>query len=89
MQIIKSVAAGPWGEKPHTRTTWYETLESQADLDRAVWFVLGQSDVFLCTAGDLTLLPKILDAASRFEAAPADDEMLGMVAERQMTPLFV
>jgi aryl-alcohol dehydrogenase-like predicted oxidoreductase len=89
VQIIKSVAAGPWGEKPKTRTTWYATLEEQADLDKAVWFVLGQQGVFLNTAGDLNLLPRVLDAASRFEAPPAEDAMQRMVAERQVTPLFV
>jgi aryl-alcohol dehydrogenase-like predicted oxidoreductase len=89
VQIIKSVAVGRWGEKPHTRTTWYETLEDQADLDRAVWFVLGQPGVFLNTAGDVNLLPKVLDAASRFEAAPSEEEMRRMVASRELTPLFV
>jgi predicted aldo/keto reductase-like oxidoreductase len=88
VQIIKSVAVGPWGEKPKTRTTWYETLEDQADLDRAVWFVLGIPGVFLNTAGDVNLLPRVLDAASRFEAAPAAAEMQAMVGEREMTPLF-
>ncbi len=88
VQIIKSVAVGRWGEKPHTRTTWYETLEDQADLDRAVWFVLGRPGVFLNTAGDLDLLPRVLDAASRFEQAPAAEDMARMTAEREMTPLF-
>ena len=88
VQIIKSVAVGPWGEKPHTRTTWYETLEDQADLDRAVWFVLGLPGVFLNTAGDVNLLPKMLDAASRFQQAPTQGEMKEMAAEQEMTALF-
>ncbi len=88
VQIIKSAAVGPWGEKPKTRATWYETLEDQADLDRAVWFVLGQEGVFLNTAGDVDLLPKVLDAASRFVRRPSDDEMQKLVQEREMTPLF-
>lgn len=88
VQIIKSVAMGPWGDKPHTRTTWYETLEDQVDLDRAVWFVLGLPGVFLSTAGDVNLLPKVLDAASRFEKAPDAEEMKQMVSEEKMTPLF-
>jgi predicted aldo/keto reductase-like oxidoreductase len=88
VQIIKSVALGRWGEKPHTRTTWYETLEDQPDLDRAVWFVLGTPGVFLNTAGDVNLLPRILDAASRFEQPPAAEEMQRMVTEEEMAPLF-
>jgi aryl-alcohol dehydrogenase-like predicted oxidoreductase len=88
VQIIKSVAVGPWGDKPHTRTTWYEALEDQADLDRAVWFVLGLPGVFLSTAGDVNLLPKVLNAASRFKKAPSAEEMKQMVSAETMTPLF-
>ena len=88
VQIIKSMAVGPWGDKPHTRTTWYETLEDQDDIDRAVWFVLGIPGVFLNTAGDVNLLPKVLDAASRYEIAPAQEEMRMMAAEEGMTSLF-
>lgn len=87
-QIIKSAAAGPWGDKPKTRATWYEALEDQGDLDRAVWFVLGDEGVFLNTAGDVDLLPKVLDAAGRFERRPSDDEMEELVRRREMTPLF-
>jgi hypothetical protein len=54
-----------------------------------VHWVLGRPGVYLNTSGDLTLLPKILDAAERFAAAPVDDEMQRMVDERTMTPLFV
>lgn len=89
VQIIKSVAVGPWGAKTHTRTTWYETLEDQADLDRAVWFVLAQPGVFLNTAGDVNLLPKVLDAASRFAAGPTVEQMQRMTASRQMKSLFM
>lgn len=89
VQIIKSLAVGRWGEKPRTRTTWYETLEQQADIDRAVWFVLSRPGVFLNTAGDVNLLPKVLDAASRFEHAPGAEAMQRMAVEQEMTPLFI
>ena len=89
VQIIKSLAAGPWDDKPKTHSTWYEPLADQNSIDRAVWFVLGQEGVFLNTAGDVELLPKVLDAASRFERCPSDEEMQEMVQRRGMTPLFV
>jgi hypothetical protein len=50
---------------------------------------LGNEDVFLNTAGDITLLPKVLDAAERFESRPSDDAMQAMVDEQRMEPLFV
>jgi hypothetical protein len=44
--------------------------------------------VFLNTAGDLTLLPKILDAASRFEKRPSSEAMAAMLDTKRMTSLF-
>ena len=88
MQTIKGVTMGPWNEKEHTHATWYEPLVEQAEVDRAVHWVLGRPGVFLNTAGDLTLLPKILDAATRYSSRPSDEEMRSLVERRGMTPLF-
>jgi aryl-alcohol dehydrogenase-like predicted oxidoreductase len=88
MQTIKAITLGPWNEKEHTHGTWYEPLAEQAELDRAVHWVLGRPGVFLNTAGDLTLLPKIFDAAERFALRPSDEEMRQLVERRGMTPLF-
>jgi aryl-alcohol dehydrogenase-like predicted oxidoreductase len=88
VQTIKSVARGPWAVTERTRNTWYQPLEAQADIDRAVHWVIGQPNIFLNTAGDMHLLPKILDAASRFEARPSDDDMLRMLEQQQLTTLF-
>ncbi len=89
VQTIKAITLGPWNEMLHTHRTWYEPLTEQADIDRAVHWVLGRPGVFLNTVGDIHILPKVLTAASRFERAPADDEMRELVAKREMTPLFV
>lgn len=89
VQTIKGITAGPWNEKPRTRTTWYEPLEDQADIDRTVHWVLGRPGVFLNTVGDVDVLPRVLDAASRFQSRPSDAEMQAMVSRQQMTPLFV
>ena len=88
VQVIKSIARGPWATTGRTHTTWYQPLEAQADIDRAVHWVLGLPDVFINTAGDLTLLPKVLDAANRFERRTADDEMAKMLDTQSMTSLF-
>src|SRR5881398_1985779 len=68
LQTIKSLARRSWDGRPHTASTWYEPLREQADIDLAVHWVLGRPDVFLCTTGDLEILPLLLDAAERFEA---------------------
>ncbi len=46
--------------------------------------MLGNPQVFLLTTGDVTVLPKLLDAAERYEARPDDDEMSAL----QLTALF-
>jgi aryl-alcohol dehydrogenase-like predicted oxidoreductase len=89
VQTIKAIVRAPWGDRAHTRATWYEPLEDQADIDRAVHWVIGRPGVFLNTAGDIHVLPKVLDAASRFEARPTDDEMRAAAEQQEMAPLFV
>jgi hypothetical protein len=41
------------------------------------------------TAGDVRLLPVILEAAERFERTPDNAEMRALVEAKQMEPLFV
>src|SRR2546425_10268004 len=88
VQVIKSIARGPWATTARTHTTWYQPLEERADIDRAVHWALGLPGVFLNTAGDLTLLPRVLEAASRFERRPTDEEMAVMLDSTRMTSLF-
>jgi aryl-alcohol dehydrogenase-like predicted oxidoreductase len=88
VQTIKSVARGPWGITPQNRNTWYQPLEEQEDIDRAVHWVLGRPDVFLNTLGDIDLLAKALDAASRFSKRPTAEEMDEMTKKNQISSLF-
>lgn len=88
VQVIKSIARGPWATTARTHTTWYQPLEEPADIDRAVHWALGLPGVFLNTVGDLALLPRVLDAASRFERRPPDDAMAAMLDAMRMTSLF-
>ncbi len=88
LQTIKGLTLGPWNDKEHTHGTWYEPFTDQADIDRAVHYVLGRPGVFLNTAADIGLLRRVLDAASRFAQAPAEEEMREMASARTMAPLF-
>jgi predicted aldo/keto reductase-like oxidoreductase len=89
VQIIKSIAhGGPKSGQSKPHNTWYRPLEDQASIDDAVHWVLDVDDTFLITAGDMDLLPMILDAGSRFRSAPSDDEMARMVEDLGMKPLF-
>jgi aryl-alcohol dehydrogenase-like predicted oxidoreductase len=89
VQTIKSIALRPWAGRTHTRTTWYQPLEDQGDIDLAVWWVLGRPGVFLNTVGDVDLLPRVLDAAERFEKRPDDTAMRALIERSKSEPLFV
>jgi aryl-alcohol dehydrogenase-like predicted oxidoreductase len=89
VQTIKSITRRPWGDREKTRATWYEPLEEQEAIDKAVHWVLGNPGVFLISVGDTNVLPKVLDAASRFEARPSEEEMRVLLDEQKMEPLFV
>jgi aryl-alcohol dehydrogenase-like predicted oxidoreductase len=90
VQTIKAIALRPWAGRPHTRATWYEPLEQQDDIDLSVWWVLSRPGVFLCSVGDVDLLPRVLDAASRFGGDAPDDGVMAALAERTAAdPLFV
>jgi aryl-alcohol dehydrogenase-like predicted oxidoreductase len=89
VQTIKSVARRPWGRRAKTYNTYfYEPLETQDAIDKSVHWSLGFPDSFLITVGDLQLLPKILDAATRFEKRPSDIEMRAIVDEFDIQPIF-
>ena len=92
VQTIKAIALQPWMGQAHTHPTWYQPLQNQGDIDMAVWWALARPGIFLTTVGDLNLLPRVLDAAQRFEELPS----AGALAEAQdyldkldFIPLFV
>jgi predicted aldo/keto reductase-like oxidoreductase len=89
VQTIKSIARGPWGDKTQTHNTWYEPLEDQTSIDKAVHWVLSRPGIFLNTVGDIHLLPKVLDAASRFQTGPSEEAMQAEAERVAIEPLFV
>jgi aryl-alcohol dehydrogenase-like predicted oxidoreductase len=88
VQTIKSISLAPWDGREQTAATWYEPLRDQDDIDLAVHWVLGRPGVFLNTAGDVTLLPKVLDAASRYDSRPSEAAMEDLSTRRTLVPLF-
>ncbi|HEY1368873.1 MAG TPA: aldo/keto reductase [Gaiellaceae bacterium] len=88
MQTIKSLALAPWDGRPQTAATWYEPLTDPADVELAVHWVLGREGVFLNTTGDVSLLPRLFEAAERFESRPDDETMHALVQRRSLAPLF-
>ena len=88
VQTIKSISRAPWDGRDQTASTWYEPLRERADIDLAVHWVLGRPGIFLNTVGDVTLLPKVLDAASRYESRPPCQAMEELLSRRELVSLF-
>jgi len=89
LQTIKSLARRRWDGRTATAATWYEPLREQADVDLAVHWVLGRPEAFLLTTGDVDLLPRLLEAAERFERRPSDEQLAALAARADAEPLFV
>ncbi len=89
LMVIKAAAQEPWGERDRTYTTWYKPFETQKTIDRSIHFVLSQEITGLASAGDVTLLPKILDAAERFVPVTASEQEEAIEGTRKRKQIFV
>ena len=85
VQTIKMIARGGWGGRDRECTTWYDPYREQEDIDKALWWVLSNPMHTAPSAGDVTLLPKVLDAAERFSRL--SDEEMAQVVSSQSPPL--
>jgi len=89
VQTIKSVARRPWEDRPKLYNTYfYEPFETQESIDKLVHWSLGLENNFQITAGDMKILPKILDAAKRFKEKPSDKEMDELVKAYNVEQIF-
>ncbi len=89
VHIIKTIAKDPWGERPKTHATWYEPFTDQAMIDRAVAFVLSQPVTTLTSAGDVTVMPRVLSAAERFRPLSAEQQASLLASADQYHSPFV
>jgi aryl-alcohol dehydrogenase-like predicted oxidoreductase len=89
VQTIKSIARSLWGKKVLSHVTWYEPLTDKHAITKCVHWVLGRSDLFLNTVGDIQELPKVLEAAANFQSLPPDEEMARLVKKEGLEPIFI
>lgn len=97
VQTIKAVARRRWpDDHSGRRFSWYQPLEDEAALARAVRWVLSNPQVFLNTSSDARLLRSILDVAGALGSSspspppppPTDDEMRADIVAQDIEPLF-
>ena len=73
VHIIKTLAKSPWYDREHPPTKpWYEPFDDQETIDRAVAFNAAQPIHTMCSSADVTVIPKMLDAAERYQSVSAD-----------------
>ncbi|MDE2722913.1 MAG: hypothetical protein OXI59_06025, partial [Gemmatimonadota bacterium] len=59
----------------------------QEAIDRSLWWVLSQPIHTAPTCGEISLLPKVLDAAERFVPLTPDEQAAAVAAQRPPQPL--
>ena len=74
IQTIKMLARGGWGDREQDTSTWYDPHREQPEIDKALWWVLSQPIHTAPSAGEVTLWPKVLDAAERFSPLTATQQ---------------
>ena len=88
MMIIKAITKAPWGERPHTATTWYEPFDKMDEIQRALNFALSYDVTGFCTAGDTNILPMVLEACENFKRLTAAELEEVIRSGKEYEPLF-
>ncbi|MBI9072745.1 MAG: aldo/keto reductase [Melioribacteraceae bacterium] len=88
VQTIKSLAKGLLTSEQAKHNVWYNPITDDNAISNSVNWVLGNPNVFLNTPGDINLLTKVLDTASKLTSKPDDSIMLKDVEKHNITSLF-
>jgi aryl-alcohol dehydrogenase-like predicted oxidoreductase len=86
--IIKSITKAPWGERPHTATTWYEPFEKIEEIQPAVNFALSYEVTGVCTAADIRVFPVMLKACENFTPLNESEREQMIQSAQRYEPLF-
>jgi predicted aldo/keto reductase-like oxidoreductase len=83
VMVIKSIAKGPWGDKQKKKTTWYEPFIEREWIQKTIHFALSQPITGICTPGDVSLVPEILEACESFETMDIgeQEELISQASE--------
>jgi aryl-alcohol dehydrogenase-like predicted oxidoreductase len=89
VMAIKAAAARPWGDRPHTATTWYEPYTAADEVTRGVRFALSVEGVHaFCTPGDVGVLTTALEAAAGFTPMDRDERRAALAATAGEAHIF-
>ncbi len=82
IQTIKMLARGGWGAQEKDCTTWYDPHRDPADIDTALNRLFSQEIHTAPSAGEINLIPAILDAAERYSRLDEDAQEEVVAAQR-------
>ncbi len=90
IQTIKAAARRRWtGSASETEHfSWYEPLQDDSAIERAVGFVLGRKGIFLNTSSDYRILRKTLETAASEIVLPSEQMMETDIRDFNIEPLF-
>lgn len=88
MLAIKAITKRPWQSPNHNYRTWYEPFDSQAEIDKSLWYVLSQGVTTAPMASDASLWPMLLDAAERFQPMNAEEQAVAVTEARRYQSIF-
>ena len=86
--VIKTITKAPWGERPHTATTWYEPFDKMDEIQKGVNFALSHDVTGLCTVGDTRILPMVLQACENFTRLSREEMEEMIKSDDRYEPLF-
>jgi aryl-alcohol dehydrogenase-like predicted oxidoreductase len=90
VQTIKAIARCRWSGSREGKFSWYEPLTDEGAIGRAVRYVLANTQLFLNTTSDATLLPMVLDAVAGAAGGgvPDTDQLRADIDTFGITSLF-
>jgi aryl-alcohol dehydrogenase-like predicted oxidoreductase len=91
LMFIKALARNLWREgEEHRYGTWYEPFDDQRTIDAAVAFALARrAATGLATAGDVRLLPMMIDAERRRPGTTPEAASAELARVSEFEPPFV
>jgi hypothetical protein len=89
VQTFQSIAWRPIGKGGRKYNMYfYEPLESQEAIEKSVHWAMGLEDSFVITPGDIQFIPKMLEAAERYDGCPSDEQMKTLVEKYDIQSIF-
>ena len=73
IQCIKVLAGGGWGSADKDCHTWYDPVREQGEIDDAVNWLFSLDVHTAPGTGEVSLVPKLLDAAERWRRLPPSE----------------